>query len=61
MEPSKAVSARTARRGGKDHLETSGDTRLSVNYSNKHGGEWHLTHDVSPAGTAEDAFNSNSE
>lgn len=38
VEPSKAVSACTVRHGGEDHLETSGDTRLSVNYSNKHAG-----------------------
>lgn len=59
VEPSKAVSACTQRRGGKDHLETSGDIRLSVNYSNKHAREWHLTLDVSPVGTAQNASNSN--
>lgn len=47
VEPSKAVSARTQRRGRKDHLETRNDIRLSVNYSNKHAGEWHLILDVS--------------
>lgn len=35
------------RRGRKDHLETRNDIRLSVNYSNKHAGEWHLMLDVS--------------
>lgn len=47
VEPSKALSARTRRRGRKDHLETRTDIRLSGNYSNKHGGEWHLILDVS--------------
>lgn len=47
VEPSKAVSACTQRRGRKDHLETRNDIRLSVNYSNKHAGEWHLILDVS--------------
>lgn len=42
VEPSKAVSAHTQRRGRKDHLETRSGIRLSVNYSNKHAGEWHL-------------------
>ena len=61
VEPSKAVSARTRRLGREDHLETSGDIRLSVNYSNKHAGEWHLILDVSPVGTVVDASNSNKE
>ena len=61
VEPSKAVSARTRRCGRKDHLETSCDIRLSVNYSNKHAREWHLILDVSPEGTALDASNSNKE
>lgn len=61
VEPSKAVSACTQRRGSKDHLETSDDIRLSVNYSNKHAREWHLTLDVSPMGTLVDASNSYKE
>lgn len=61
VEPSKAVSACTQRRGSKDHLETSDDIRLSVNYSNKHAREWHLTLDVSPVGTLVDASNSYKE
>ena len=61
VEPSKAVSARTRRCGRKDHLETSCDICLSVNYSNKHAREWHLILDVSPEGTALDASNSNKE
>lgn len=55
------VGLYTRRRGRKDHLETSDDIRLSVNYSNKHAGEWHLVLDVSPVGTVVDAFNSNKE
>lgn len=47
VEPSKAVSACKRRRSRKDHLETSDDIRLSVNYSNKHAREWHLILDVS--------------
>lgn len=52
VEPSKTVSACTQRRGRKDHLETRDDIRLSVNYSNKHAGEWHLILDVSPSGSS---------
>lgn len=61
VETSKAVSACTQRRGSKDHLETSDDIRLSVNYSNKRAREWHFTLDVSPVGTVVDASNSNKE
>lgn len=47
VEPSKTVSACTQRRGRKDHQETRSDIHLSVNYSNKHAGEWHLILDIS--------------
>lgn len=47
VEPSKTLSARTHRRGREDHQETRSDIHLSVNYSNKHAGEWHLLLDIS--------------
>lgn len=47
VELSKTVSARTQRRGRKDHQETSSDIHLSGNYSNRHAGEWHLMRDIS--------------
>lgn len=47
VEPSKALLVCTQKHGRKDHLETRSDICLSVNYSNKHAGEWHLLLDVS--------------